>query len=248
MKRFLILTKALLLIHLRNRYTLFWNFAFPIFMMFLFNSVLGFGGDDGRGTIWMVPGLVVLNLLSFGLIGSSTIMVEMRQQGILRRIQATPLSALLLIGAYLLVNVLIGVLQSAAIVVFGILMYGTPVTLQGMLMALPLVFLGILVFLAFGQVVSGATTSAGAAVVTAQVVYFPLMFISDLIMPIRFLPDLVQTVAPYLPSFAVADLVRSAFNDGAWGSAFGWNMLIVAGYGLLAVFVASRLFRWAPKA
>jgi ABC-2 type transport system permease protein len=248
MKRFLLLTKSLLLIHLRNRYTLFWNFVFPIFMMFLFNSVLGFGGDDGQGTVWMVPGLVVLNLLSFGLISSSTTMVEFRQQGILRRIQATPVSALHLIGAYLLVNLLIGLIQSATIVVFGVLVYRTPVTLQGVLMALPFVFIGILVFLAFGQVVSGTATNTGSAVVTAQIVYFSLMFISDLIMPTRFLPDFVQSVAPYVPSYAVADLVRSAFNDGAWSSALGWNLLVIAAYGGVAVFVAGRLFRWTPKA
>ncbi len=32
MRRFLIFTKAMFLIHLRNREVLFWNFAFPVFL------------------------------------------------------------------------------------------------------------------------------------------------------------------------------------------------------------------------
>lgn len=40
MKRFLILTKAMTLMHLRNGYVLFWNFAFPILLMLVYGAVM----------------------------------------------------------------------------------------------------------------------------------------------------------------------------------------------------------------
>ena len=40
MKRFLILTKAMTLMHLRNGYVLFWNFAFPVLLMFIYGAVM----------------------------------------------------------------------------------------------------------------------------------------------------------------------------------------------------------------
>ena len=106
MKRFLILTKAMTLMHLRNGYVLFWNFAFPILLMVIYGAIMSQYMD------YMTPGVIVLNALSFGLVSSSTMMLEMREKGVLRRLQATPLPAVQLIGSYLLVNIVIGILQS----------------------------------------------------------------------------------------------------------------------------------------
>ena len=102
MKRFLILTKAMTLMHLRNGYVLFWNFAFPVLLMFIYGAIMSQFMD------YMTPGVIVLNALSFGLVSSSTMMLEMREKSVLRRLQATPLPAGQLVGSYLLVNIIIG--------------------------------------------------------------------------------------------------------------------------------------------
>ena len=39
MKRFLIFTKAITLVHLRNRMTLFWNLFFPVFLLVIYSLV-----------------------------------------------------------------------------------------------------------------------------------------------------------------------------------------------------------------
>lgn len=56
-------------------------------------------------------------------------MVEMRERGVLRRLQATPVSALSLVSAYLIVNVFNCLLQSALIVAAGVLVLGVPLAL-----------------------------------------------------------------------------------------------------------------------
>ena len=81
MKRFLILTKALFFMHLRNGSVLFWNFAFPVLLMFIYGLIMS------QYMNYMTPGVIVLNTLSFGLVGSSTMMLEMREKGVLRRLQ-----------------------------------------------------------------------------------------------------------------------------------------------------------------
>jgi hypothetical protein len=90
MRRFLVLTKAMMLVHLRNRATLFWNLAFPIFILVIYSQIFGkmsVGNDDYM--TWVVPGVLVFNTLVFGLLGSGTIMVQMREKGILRRLQVS---------------------------------------------------------------------------------------------------------------------------------------------------------------
>ncbi len=248
MKRFITLTRAMFLMHVRNRSTLFWNLAFPIFLLIIYRVVFGEGlvGDTDYMT-WVVPGVVVFNILAFGLLGSGTMMVQMREKGVLRRLQASPVPASQLVGSYLLVNVLLGLLQSALIVGFAVLVFGVSISGAGVLKALPMMVAGIVTFVALGQVISGVAPTAGAAVAVGQIVNFSQMFITDMIMPIEAMPAWLQDAAPYLPAYAVVQLVRSPFLNGTFSEGVGIHLLVAAGYTLVAGLVAARLFRWAPK-
>jgi ABC-2 type transport system permease protein len=248
MKRFFALTKAMTLMHLRNRSTLFWNLAFPVFLLVIYSQIFGqMDVGDQNFMTWVVPGVVVFNILAFGLLSSGTMMVNMREKGILRRLQASPIPAGQLVGSYLLVNVLIALLQSTIIVVFAALVFGTPLTLGGALWALPMILFGILAFVALGQVISGVAVTAGVAVAVGQILNFSQMFITDMIMPMDFMPEWIQKVAPYLPAYAVVQLVRPPLVDGSLSPDLWQNLLVVTVYTVVGGLVAARLFRWAPR-
>ena len=241
MKRFLILTKAMTLMHLRNGYVLFWNFAFPVLLMLIYGAVMRLYMD------YMTPGVIVLNALSFGLVSSSTMMLEMREKSILRRLQATPLPAGQLIGSYLLVNIIIGVLQSTLIILAGVLLYKIPITFPGLLLAYPMILAGLLAFMALGGIISGVTAKSGAATAVGMTIYFLLMFISDMIFPLDMLPAWLQKITAYLPAYPVAQLVRSAMLDATLDPKWITNILLLLAYGIGATLIAARLFRWEPK-
>jgi ABC-2 type transport system permease protein len=248
MKRFLVLTKAMFLIHLRNRATLFWNLAFPLFVLVIYSQV--FGQNDVSGVdymSWAVPGMLVYNMLTFGLLSSGTIMIQMREKGILQRLQASPMPAAQLIGSYLLVNVAIGCLQGALILGFSALAFQIPLSTTGVLRAVPMMLIGLVTFVALGQVVSGVSPTVGAAVIIGQVVNFGQMFITDLVMPIEMMPDAIRKIAPYLPAYAVAQLVRPPLAEGSFGPEL-WTSLLVAGlYAAISAVAAAKLFRWSPR-
>lgn len=241
MKRFLILTKAMTLMHLRNGYVLFWNFAFPVLLMIIYGAIMSQYMD------YMTPGVIVLNALSFGLVSSSTMMLEMREKGVLRRLQATPLPAVQLIGSYLLVNIVIGVLQSTLIIIAGVLLYKVPLSAMGLLLAYPMILIGMLAFMALGGIISGVSAKAGSATAIGMTVYFLLMFISDMIFPLDMLPAWLQNVVPYLPAYPVVQLVRSAMLDASLDPHWASQMLLLAVYGIVATLLAAKLFRWEPK-
>ena len=242
MKRFLILTKAMTLMHLRNGYVLFWNFAFPILLMVIYGAVMSQFMD------YMTPGVIVLNALSFGLVSSSTMMLEMREKGVLRRLQATPLPAVQMIGSYLLVNIVIGVLQSTLIIITGVLLYKVPLSATGLLLAYPMILIGMLAFMALGGIISGVSAKSGSATAIGMTIYFLLMFISDMIFPLDMLPTWLQNVVPYLPAYPVAQLVRSAMLEATLAPQWLSQLLLLAVYGIAATFIAAKLFRWEPKA
>jgi ABC-2 type transport system permease protein len=172
----------------------------------------------------------------------------MREKGILRRLQASPVPTDHLVGSYLVVNVLIGMLQSTIIILFSALAFKIPLTLLGVLRAFPMVVIGIVACVSLGQVISGVAPTTGAALAIGQIVNFGQMFITDLVMPMAFMPDWIQKIAPYLPAYAIVQLVRPPLVDGTFGPELWSNLLVTAMYALVAGVVASRLFRWAPRA
>ena len=248
MKRFWILTKAMFLIHLRNRITLFWNMVFPVFLLVIYALVFGSVEVNGVNYMdWMLPGVIVLNVLAFGLMSSSTMLVNMRETGVLRRMQATPVPARTLLSSYLIVNISIGMLQAALILLTGVLFFDFNPSMEGVLKAIPMIIAALVVSVALGQIVSGVAPKAGVAVALGQILYFSQMFIADMVMPVDRMPEWLQSVARFLPGFAITQLVRPPLLLGEWGSAVGANLLLVAGYTLAAGLLAAFLFRWAPR-
>ncbi|MBE7433531.1 MAG: ABC transporter permease [Anaerolineales bacterium] len=242
MKRFLILTKAIFLMHLRNGFVLFWNFAFPILLMLIYGVVMSQYMD------YMTPGVIVLNALSFGLVGSSNMMLEMREKSILRRLQASPLPAGQLIGSYLLVNLLIGILQSTLIIIAGVLLYKVPVSGLSLALAYPMILVGLLAFMALGGIISGVAAKAGTATAVGMTIYSSLMFISDMVFPLDMLPNWMRNIVPYLPAYPVVQLVRSALLEATLDPKWLSHLFLLAVYGIGATFIAAKLFRWEPKA
>ena len=242
MKRFLILTKAIFLMHLRNGFVLFWNFAFPVLLMLIYGVVMSQYMD------YMTPGVIVLNALSFGLVGSSNMMLEMREKSVLRRMQASPLPAGQLIGSYLLVNLLIGILQSTLIIIAGVLLYKVPVSVLSLALAYPMILAGLLAFMALGGIISGVAAKAGTATAVGMTIYSSLMFISDMVFPLDMLPNWMRNIVPYLPAYPVVQLVRSALLEATLDPKWVTHLLLLAVYGIGATFIAAKLFRWEPKA
>jgi ABC-2 type transport system permease protein len=242
MKRFLILTKAMALTYLRNGAVLFWNFAFPVLLMLIYGVAMR------PYMTYLTPGVIVLNALSFGLVSSSTMMLEMREKGVLRRLQATPLPAGQLVSSYLLVNILIGILQSTVIILAGVLLYQVPVSVFSLLLAYPMILAGLLAFMALGGVISGVAAKAGTATAVGMTIYFSLMFISDMVFPLDMLPDWLLKIVPYLPAYPVAQLVRSALLETILHPGWLTHLLLLAGYAIGATMIAAKLFRWEPKA
>jgi ABC-2 type transport system permease protein len=247
MYRFLMLTKAMFLVHIRDRALLFWNIAFPVFLLVIYAAI--FGGDDLVGFMaWMMPGVLTANLMAFGLIGSSSTMSELRAKGVLRRLQASPMPASQLISAYIVANVGMALATSVVVILVGVFVYGVQLSAFNILLALPMILVTVLTGVALGQVISGIAPRAGAAVAIGQLFYFAQMFITDLFMPIEMMPDWVQKVGPWLPGYAMAQLVRPALADGTLATEWPRHLLLLAVYTGVALVLAARLFKWELKA
>lgn len=240
MKRFLILTKANLLMSIRNRATLFWNFAFPIGLIVLYGVIW----PDVIS--WLAAGIVVLNLMSSGLLGDATRLTELRERGILRRVRVTPLPAWQMIAAYVIARLVQMLVQSVAIVLTAVLLYRASFTWNGLVAALPLAIVG-LVFLLLGQAISAVAPTASAAGAIGQAIYFPLMFVSNLFLPLEQLPKWLANTTRWTPAAMLVDMIRPAIVPVPTEQSALINAVGLALYGILALVIAARMFRWEPR-
>jgi ABC-2 type transport system permease protein len=196
---------------------------------------------------WIIPGVIVLNILAYGLMSSSSMLVNMRENGVLLRLHATPVPALVLVGAYLVVNVTIASLQAGIILVAAVAFFDYPLTLRALLISAPMIVAAVFVCVALGQIVGGVASRGGVALALGQLLYFSQMFIADMVMPVETMPAWLQQAARYLPGYAITQLIRPPLLGGEWGPAAGSNLLLVAGYALGGAALAALLFRWAPR-
>jgi len=248
MKRFWILTKGMFLVHIRNRIILFWNMVFPVFLLGIYSLLFGSMQVNGQSYLsWMIPGVVVLNILAFGLMASSTTLVNMRETRVLLHLSTTPVPARELVGAFILINILIAFLQSGLILVAAVLLIDYSISLAGLLRAAPMILLAILTSVALGQIISGVSTKVGVAAALGQILYFSQMFITDMVIPVDQLPAWLQNVVRFFPGYAITQLVRPPLLTGQWGSEVWMPLMLVVFYSLAAAAIAALLFRWAPK-
>ncbi|HNP74413.1 MAG TPA: ABC transporter permease [Kouleothrix sp.] len=241
MRRFFILAKANMLMNLRNRTALFWNFAFPIGLILLYGVIWR------EQIAWLTVGIVVLNLMSSGLLGDSSRLATLRERGVLWRVHATPLPAWQLIAAYVLARLVLVLGQSAVIVLTAVLVYGASFTWAGLAMALPYALAGGLVFLVIGQLISAVAPTGGAAGAIGQALYFPLMFVSNLFMPLELLPRWLSNISIWTPATMLVDLIRPRMLPIPAAQAPLVDLLGLLCYGAVALVLAGRLFRWEQR-
>lgn len=248
MRRFLVLYRSLLVMNLRNRVTLFWGFAFPMGLMLLYGAIWG---KDSTGSLsvmsYLMTGIVVLNIMSSGFMGDSSWLTRLREQGILLRVHATPLPSALMIAAYMLVRLTIILLQSVLIIAVAVAVYSAPVVWAGIIPAALFALLGAAVFVLLGQAIASLAPTSGAAAAVAQVIYFPLMFISNLFLPLESLPDWLQQVAHWSPAYLLVDLVRPQLVPIPAQQPVWLNLSLLLIYGALGIMIAARFFRWEPR-
>lgn len=247
MRRLAVLIRSILTIELRHPAVLFWNFAFPAGVL-LINATV-FGANErapGATAAWLTPGSIVLNIMAGAFLGDSARLVGAREQGILQRVQASPLPAGVLVLAFTAVRLLLVLLQAALIVAVAALGLGARFAPGAVLSAGLFALVGALAFTLMGQALAALAPTAGAASAVGQAIYFPLMFISNLFLPVQLLPEWIVALARWTPAFMLVDLMRPAMVGVPAEQAGPLNLVGLALLGGAGLFVAARFFRWEP--
>ena len=238
----------------RNSASAFFTFVFPLMFLVIFTLVFGnddFTGPDGATTTaatFYVGAIVAFSIVNACYTTLAMNVAISRDRGQLKRIRGTPLPAWAFLAGKIGISVLVAVLLVAIVIAFGWIFYDVemPVsTLPGLLLAL---LVGSASFAALGLAITGfiANEDAAPAVVNASIL--PLLFISDVFLPLDSAPAWLETVANIFPVRHLASSMHAAFNPFTEGTAIDVvDLLVMLAWGAFGVLIATRYFRWEPR-
>lgn len=189
---------------------------------------------------WVLASMLALAVMSSAFTSQAIALGFDRRYGALRRLAATALPRWLLVCGRLVAVAAVVLVQVVLLAVLAWLLGWSPsgARLDGVLVA---VLLGGAAFGALG-ILLGGTLRAEIVLAVANLVWVVLLLAGGIVVPVDALPGPLATLAPWLPSGALAEALRSALGTGTFPDAA--PLLVLAAWAVVAGLVAARTVRW----
>jgi ABC-2 type transport system permease protein len=233
----------------RNRIRGFFTFAFPLMFLVIFASIdkglhLYHGAQRISYDEFFVPGILAYSVISTTYVNMAISTAILRDEGILKRVQGTPLPRWAYVAARIGSTALMVLAISTVTLTLGAVAYGVHVrgaTIPGLLLAL---VLGAAAFTTLGIGITRFIPNAEAAPVVINLTILPLTFISSVWFPTSSLPSWLQDVAKVFPIHSLANALQYAFNPHTAGVGVnGADLRTLAVWGAIGVWLMFRFLR-----
>jgi ABC-2 type transport system permease protein len=225
----------------------------PVIIFLIFGRMFGAGargadqltaslGSSRSATPFNVTILAAV-LIAVGSVQSLIAIIAIyREGGILKRLRATPLSPVTILGAHVVVKLVFTVASLALLVLAGRRVFpgAMEVNLVSFTAAL---LLGTLSILTLGFVLASLVPTARFAQPLGAVILYPMVSLSGLFFPVAVLPAWLRAVAYLLPTTHAVALLQGVWDGSGWAAHRGdVAMLIVLGAAFSAL--SAKVFRW----
>ncbi len=244
MKSFLKLTTMELKLQFREPVALFFTLAFPVMLMVLFGFIFGNEGEEvlgGYGQVDLsVPGYIGMIIGTIGMLAIPIALSNYRDQGVLRRLRATPVSSTSVLWSQVAAQVVMTAAGIILLFVAGRAIFDLRVP-NGNVSVIPAVLLSAFSFFAVGFVLAGVMPSARTAQAVGMALFYPMLFLSGAAMPRFIMPETVQQIAELLPLTHVVILVEDLWLKGTWNVT---SAAVVAVVLILGLVISRFTFRW----
>ena len=165
-----------------------------------------------------------------------------REGGILKRLRATPLSPLTILGAHVVVKLLFTVAGMALLVLAGRRFF--PGAMQVNLLSFTAaLLLSTLSILSLGFVLASIVPTARFAQPLGAAVLYPMLSVSGLFVPLEQLPTAVRLVAYGLPMTHAVALMQGIWDGSGWSAHWTNVAGLVLIFGVCSA-LATWVFRW----
>ncbi len=200
-------------------------------------------GREIRYVDWLIPGVLAMNMMFSALFGVGYVIVRYRKNGMLKRLQATPVTAFEFLTAqvvsrlWLILAITSGVYAGANLFI-DFSMFGSYILLL-------LVFtLGAISLISLGLLVAARIASEELAGGILNVLSWPMMFLSGVWFSLEGANPLIQQLALLFPLTHIIDASRAIMIDGAGLAEISTQLLVLSLMSGIFLLLGATLFRW----
>jgi ABC-2 type transport system permease protein len=237
----------------RNPASVFFTLIFPLMFLVIFTVVFGNGhflvapGRTVRVATFYVPAIAAFSVINACYTNIAMSLSFSRDSGALKRIHGSPLP----VWSYMLARILHAVLIAIVLVVicaaFGALVYGATLPTSTLpAFALTLV-VGAAVFSALGVAVTAVIPNADAAPAVVNGTILPLLFISNVFIPLENPSGWIDVVGKIFPVRHFADALVGSFFQLSGSGLHTNDLLVLGAWGVAGVVLGVRFFQWEPR-
>ena len=246
----------------RTPISAFFTLIFPLMFLVVFTAVFG---NDPIAALrvttaqFYAPALAVFAAASATYTNLSIGTAIARDEGILKRMRGTPLPPWVYMTGRVGSAVWIAAIAVVMMLAVGVGVYDVEI-ISGRVVAAAVTFaVGVACFAALGLMIAAFVPSGDSAPAVANATLLPLAFISNIFLPPTDDPPAwLQLVGDFFPLRHFSKAFGDAFNPFLNGSGFGWtagpgeyaigaHLAVMGLWGLGAIFVALRYFKWEPQ-
>jgi ABC-2 type transport system permease protein len=195
---------------------------------------------------FLLPGLIGFSLIGSAIFGVAFVFYSFRETLVLKRMYSTPIRRGYIVIGESIARIIFQLLTVVVLILFGKFFYDFTLA-NGWITFIELLilsFLGLVVFMGFGYVISGISKNQNVIPVYANLFMFPQYFLSGTFFPITSLPEGLQKVVRFLPLTALNDALRNISFEGG----HIWNVwpeiIILLAWGIAIYIVAIKVFKW----
>ena len=200
-------------------------------------------GAAVRYVDWLLPGILGMNMMFSSLFGVGYVVVRYRKSGFLRRLSATPVTALEFGAAQILSRLALTI--SVTALVYGVLALLIPFRNDGSaLLLLATAVLGAISMISLGFMVAARFTSEELANGVINLVSWPMMLLSGVWFSLEGAPRWLGMAAQALPLTQMLEAARAIMLDGAGLADILPRLAVLVAMSALFLGVAAAGFRW----
>ncbi|MDH4259847.1 MAG: ABC transporter permease [Gammaproteobacteria bacterium] len=202
-------------------------------------------GAAVRYVDWLLPGILGMNMMFSCLFGVGYVVVRYRKSGFLRRLSATPVTALEFGAAQILSRLMLTV--TVTVLVYGALALMIPFRNDGsVLLLLVTAVMGAICMISLGFMVAARFTSEELANGVINLVSWPMMLLSGVWYSLEGAPKWLRMAAEALPLTQMLEAARAIMLDGAGMAGILPRLAALVAMTVLFLAIAGASFRWRP--
>jgi ABC-type multidrug transport system permease subunit len=242
---------ALVAVELKKLYRDLMNLLVLLLMPVGLTLIFYFALNGITNDYYPVPGMNHFEYLLPGVMGYSVIymgmmvalsLVEYRNSGLLKRVEATPVSSSTYLGSLIIANMFSAVFQALIVLLVAWLLGFKPQGgLVGLLMAALFLALLAITAVGLGLITAAVSKDTGVAGGLAVIYILPMMMFGALLAVFN---EATRNIARFMPNYYVSDSLSLIFHQGKISDPVIWqNLLILAIISLVIVALGIQIFK-----